>query len=59
MNTVNGRHRAQPVITVAEASVAAHSPATAPVQVLNCSRIGRQANPPGFRLSFGGWFRHH
>ena len=27
------------------------------VRVRNCSRIGLQANPPGFRMSFGGWFR--
>ena len=29
----------------------------APVQVLNCNRLGRQANPPGFRRSFGEWLR--
>lgn len=27
------------------------------VRVHNCSRIGLQANPPGFRMSFGDWFR--
>lgn len=25
--------------------------------VHSCSRIGLQANPPGFRLSFGDWLR--
>lgn len=33
---------------------AQRSMSAAPVQVLNCNRIGRQANPP---RSFGDWFR--
>ncbi|BBZ76834.1 hypothetical protein MANY_21710 [Mycolicibacterium anyangense] len=35
----------------------AASPAAAPVAVHSCSRIGMQANPPGFRLSLGDWLR--
>lgn len=33
------------------------STAIAPMQVHSCSRIGLVANPPGFRLSLGDWFR--
>jgi len=28
-----------------------------PVRVHSCSRIGLQANPPGRRLTIGGWLR--
>ena len=28
-----------------------------PVLVHSCSRLGRRANPPGYRLSFTDWFR--
>ena len=37
-----------------EREVALQSPA---LHVHSCSRIGLQANPPGFRLSFGDWLR--
>ena len=37
-----------------EREVALQSPA---LQVLSCSRLGRQANPPGFRRSLGEWLR--
>lgn len=33
------------------------SAAITPMQVRSCSRIGLVANPPGFRLSLGDWFR--
>ena len=38
-----------------ERDVASTTPA--PVTVHSCSRIGLQANPPGFRRSFGDWLR--
>jgi hypothetical protein len=59
MLTVNRRHRARPAMVGVVDDVTAPSSATAPLRVRNCSRIGLQANPPGFRLSFSGWFRHH
>ncbi|HTY26865.1 MAG TPA: hypothetical protein VMD51_01800 [Mycobacterium sp.] len=33
------------------------APQSAALCVHSCSRIGLQANPPGFRLSFGDWLR--
>lgn len=37
--------------------VTAQSAAKRPVSVYNCSRLGRHANPPSYRLSIGDWFR--
>ncbi|SBS73451.1 hypothetical protein MHPYR_170022 [uncultured Mycobacterium sp.] len=39
-----------------EVAPQASAPVT-PMQVHSCSRIGLTANPPGFRLSLGDWFR--
>jgi len=39
-----------------EVAPKASSPVT-PMQIHSCSRIGLVANPPGFRLSLGDWFR--
>ena len=44
-----------PVPVVAQITAAA--PATEPIQVHNCSRVGLQANPPGIQLSLTKWFR--
>ncbi len=35
----------------------AASPAPAPLVQVSCSRLGLQANPPGFRRSFSSWLR--
>lgn len=38
--------------------VAPHASApVTPMHVHSCSRLGLTANPPGFRLSLGDWFR--
>ena len=39
-----------------EVAPQASAPVT-PMHVHSCSRIGLTANPPGFRLSLGDWFR--
>lgn len=44
--------------SIAVTAVIDHTTAPqSPVRVYNCSRIGLQANPPGFRMPFGDWFR--
>ncbi len=44
-----------PALVVAQVTAAA--PASEPIQVHNCSRVGLQANPPGIQLSLTKWFR--
>lgn len=39
-----------------EVAPQAAAPAT-PLHVHSCGRLGRVANPPGFRRSFGDWLR--
>jgi hypothetical protein len=45
-----GPHPAGEVVPHASAPVT-------PTHVHSCSRIGRVANPPGFRRSFSDWLR--
>jgi hypothetical protein len=52
--SINDHHFSSTAATaVIDHAVAPQSP----VRVHNCSRIGLRANPPGFRMPFGDWFR--
>lgn len=43
--------------TTVAGEVTVTDPATGPVHIHNCSRVGLQANPPGIQLSLTKWFR--
>ncbi len=38
-------------------ALASHPPATAPIKVIHCSRLGMQANPPAAPWPFRWFFR--
>jgi hypothetical protein len=59
MSIVSRCHQARPAMVGVIYDETVPSLATVPLQVRNCSRIGLQANPPGYRLPFSGWFRRH
>lgn len=47
--------RGECIINNVRSGSATNAFADSPMQVLNCQRLGRPANPPGVRWSFSDW----